>query len=183
MARSLSPNLIREYANWWAKLGLTHALTISLGSSPRAAHPEEQFFPLLRGTVRSFAQHVRGFPKRKVRTLRSCDPHALTLAGFYEPTKRSGELFPHWHGGVALFPGEEPRFRELLWDRIGEDADDPLKPGQPSRTHHPLITSPSASPTFHLVPLRATSSWIQYANKHCSRDDIVHWTTADVLAA
>lgn len=181
MARYLHPRIVRAYADLWSDLGVTHALTISLGASPSRFDPECDFMPILRGLVRSASKAVRHVPKRTVMSLRADDPRAIQVAGFYEGKKRSGEPFPHWHGGVALRRGEEAGFREVLWDRIGEDADNPLGPFEYTRTKNPLIGLRSAKPTFTLTPIHSSERYIRYANKHHNLDQIIHWTTANLL--
>jgi hypothetical protein len=176
------PAIASEYAKWWSDMGINHELTISLGISPTRFSPEERLMPILKNLVREGAKKLRGLSKRQAPRLQYNDPEALMLAGFYEATKRSGEPFPHWHGGVALRPGEEPLLRQLLWDCIGEDADDPLKPFEPSRTSRPLITGPGMKPTFHLAQLRTPERYVRYSTKKTHTDDIIHWTTADLLA-
>jgi len=183
MRRSFCPRLARGYADLWSALGISHELTISLGVNPRSFSPEEELKPILRNLVRACSRKMRSLPKRQALSLCYADPRALMVAGFYEPTKRSGELFPHWHGGVALQPGEEPLLREILWERIGEDAQNPLALIEPCRTTRPLIKVRNAMPTFHLAPITTMERWIRYANKKTSIDEIVHWTTADLLPA
>lgn len=181
MAR-LSPQLAAAYADLWEDLGITHELTISLGISPKSFSPEEEFMPILRNLVREGATKLRGLPKRKSLALVHEDPRALAIAGFYESQKKSGELFPHWHGGIGLRPAEERPLRDLLWQCIGEDAQEPLEPLEPCRTTRPLIKMRGAKPTFHLAPLRTSSRFIAYANKNTLARELVHWTTADLLA-
>lgn len=178
----LSPRYADAYAKFWSQLGVTHELTISLGISPRVFSPEVQLKPILRNFVRVGARRLRGASKRQSCSLVHDDPKALTMAGFYEARKRSGEPFPHWHGGIALKPGEESELRDLLWEHIGEDAEDPLPALHPSRTIRPLVKIHGAKPTFHLAPLTTKSRYISYANKNTSLDDITHWTTADILS-
>lgn len=182
MPRSFSSRLANAYGHLWSDLGITHQLTISLGVSPRAFSPEEELMPILRKLVREGATKLRGLPKRRALLLTHNDPQALGMAGFYEATKRSGESFPHWHGGVALHPGEELGLRQLLWQCIGEDAQDPLERWEPSKTTRPLITIRGAKPTFHLTPLVTSARFASYANKKTPISNIVHWTTADILA-
>lgn len=182
MPRSFCPRLAGAYADLWTDLGITHQLTISLGISPRSFSPEEELMPILKRLVREGATKLRGLPKRRALSLTHTDPRALGIAGFYEATKRSGESFPHWHGGVALHPGEERGLRQLLRQCIGEDAEAPLEPWELSNTTRPLITIRGAKPTFHLSPITTSARYASYANKKTSIDNIVHWTTADILA-
>ncbi|MFN3559260.1 MAG: hypothetical protein ACK4UQ_08220 [Brevundimonas sp.] len=178
----LAPRVADGYAQFWSQLGITHELTISLGISPRAFSPEVQLKPILRNLIRVGARRLRGASKRQACDLVHTDPKALLMAGFYEATKRSGEPFPHWHGGIALQPGEEPILRELLWEHIGEDAEDPLPAFQLSRTTRPLVKIHAAQPTFHLTRLQTKSRYISYANKNTHADNVTHWTTADILS-
>lgn len=178
----LSPQLTAAYAEFWSQLGITHELTISLGISPSRFDPEVQLKPIFRNLIRSGSRRLRGASKRQACRLVHSDPKALMMAGFYEDKKRSGESFPHWHGGVALRPGEEPDFRDLLWEQIGEEGDDPLPPFDLPRTTRPLIKLPGAKPTFHLTALTTSPRYIRYANKNTPSDAVIHWTTADILS-
>ena len=178
----LSPRIASGYAQFWSQLGITHELTISLGVSPRGFSPEVQFKPILRNFIRVGARRLRGASKRQACRLVHSDPQALLMAGFYEATKRSGEQFPHWHGGVALNPGEESDFRDLLWEHIGEDAEDPLPALYLPRTIRPLVKIHGAKPTFHLAPIQTTARYVRYANKNTNSDAVTHWTTADILS-
>jgi len=178
----LCPRIAEGYADFWSQLGVTHELTISLGISPRTFTPEVQLKPILRNFIRVGARRLRGATKRQACSLAHDDPKALIMAGFYEPTKRSGEPFPHWHGAIALKPGEEPNLRNLLWEHIGEDAEDPLPAVLLPRTIKPLINIHGAKPTFHLAPIHTTARFIRYANKNTNPNAVIHWTTADILS-
>lgn len=125
---------------------------------------------------------LRRVPKRQMLSLSADHPDALFAAGFYEAKNRAGEVFPHWHGGVCLRPGEEGAFRRLLWECIGQDADAPLMSLDQPRTTRPLITLPNAKPTFHLAALTTPTKYISYANKQTTCDDIEFSTTRDFLA-
>jgi hypothetical protein len=181
MARPLEPRLVRAYADFWADHGISHQLTLSLGFHPGRYQPEE-FLAVMKRLVRETARRVRGIPKRKAERLTIDHPRAPFFAGFYEGTDRAGLLYPHWHGGIALRPGEEPTFRAMLWECFGEDAKDPLQPFEPSRTTRPLVTERRANPTFDLTKLTTTERYIRYSTKHVGADNLIHWTTADFLA-
>lgn len=169
------------YAELWDDLGVNHHLTISLGIHPRYFDPETEFMPILRNLVRKATQVMRVMPKRKSLDFTADHPDALIIAGCFEEKDEWGQLFPHWHGAVALRPGEERAFRDLLWRHIGEDGDAPLKPFELSRTHHPLVRIVGAKPTFELNPLGSAARLISYSKKHTLPDDFIHWTSHDLL--
>lgn len=181
MARPLEPRLVRAYADFWADHGISHQLTLSLGYHPGRYQPET-FLPVLKRLVRETARKVRGVPKRKAERLTIDHPDVPFLAGFYEGKDRAGLVYPHWHGGIALRPGEEPLFRHMLWECFGEDAKDPLMPFEPTRTTRPLVTERRANPTFDLTAMTTSERFIRYSNKHVDADSLIHWTTADILA-
>lgn len=181
MARRLEPRLACAYTDFWADYGISHQLTLSLGYHPVRYEPET-FLPVLKRLVRETARKVRGVPKRKAARLTIDNPDVPFFAGFYEGNDRAGLVYPHWHGGIALRPGEEPLFRDMLWECFGADAKDPLKPFEPPRTTRPLVTERRAKPTFDLTALTTSERYIRYSTKHVDANSLIHWTTADILA-
>jgi hypothetical protein len=165
----------------WANNQVTHELTLSLGVYPARFDAETEFIPILRNLVRKASQKVRGVPKRQLRSMTPHHPDAFFLAGFYEPTDLAGLLNPHWHGGVALRPGEERRFRECLETYFGADADAAM----PALGHvgppHSLVKVARAAPTFHLAKLTTPEHYIRYATKKSRDNEPNHWTTYDFI--
>lgn len=167
----------------WANTQLTHALTLSLGVHPRRFDLEEEFFPILRNLVRETSQKMRKVPKRQLLGLRPEDPRTVFLAGFYEEGDRKGVLNPHWHGGVALRPGEERCFRALLRHYWGKEAKKRERQLHgPQEPLHPLVKIPNAKPTFDLTELTTSKTYISYSTKSARFNEPEHCTTYDFLA-
>jgi hypothetical protein len=168
------------YADWYAQRGVTHELTISLGIHPKRFDPETEFMPQLKRIARRIGRDVRGLSKRQV-----ADPSPNQLpwmAGFYEPNDGAGFLFPHWHGAIALQPGEEWRLRLCLSQYLGDEATVANGIFAPlcERT---IISTPKAKPTFHLAALTEIRNYVHYARKQGSANDTIHWSLEDILAS
>ncbi|KDP94914.1 hypothetical protein ER13_08630 [Brevundimonas sp. EAKA] len=172
--------MAQAHASFWEAKGISHALTISAGSSAggldRSALSE-----VMKRLIKEASHELRLMPRRLLRNAETPDPNTLFLAGFIESKMRSGEPFIHWHGGVALRGAEEIAFRDLLCRRIGEDADAPLAPHEPTRTIKPILPTIRTPLTFHLTRLTTASRFIRYANKQATSSDFDIQTTSDFL--
>jgi len=174
---SLPAELIEGYVDLWTSNGASHELTISLGIHPRTFDPETQFLPQLRRVTREIARGLGRVSKR--RSMELTPEEAVWMAGFYEPSNSDGVLFPHWHGVIALQPGDEPPLRHVLSDCLGDDADNGRAGTSPLT--RPVISLPKAKPTFHLAPLVTPHRYIAYATKKVRHSNVIHWTTHDFL--
>ena len=169
----------RAYADWYAEMGVTHELTISLGIHPKRFDPETEFMPQLKRIARRIGRDVRGLSKRQVAT--PAPTQLPWMAGFYEAKDNAGALFPHWHGVIALNPGEELPLRMSLLEHVGKDATRDAGIFAPlcDRT---IIATPKAKPTFHLITLTTAEDYISYARKQGFYNETTHWTLEDILA-
>jgi hypothetical protein len=134
----------------------------------------------MKRVVRAVTQRLRGVPKRRLLELTPDD--AVFMAGFYEATDAASQLFPHWHGFIALNAGEEPLLRDVLSERGVKDN----TPGHATASgviasDRNLISTPQAKPSFDLRPLTTPKHFIRYANKKVSGGDSTHWTTNDFI--
>ena len=178
-ARTLSPRLLKAYADWFRARGASHELTISLGvCPPRGFDFGADFVPQMRRVVREIAHHLDGVPKRKLALLTA--EQSRFMSGFYEATDVTGARFPHWHGVIAIEDWEEPILRDLLVDVVGDDKSPEACP-IPVAGSRRVINYPSARPNFHLQKLTRCDGFIAYANKKVGPGDIEHWGTADFL--
>lgn len=173
--------MARAYADLWRQLGITHELTINAGLHSRPIRDEE-VHQMMRRFIRKATCKLRDVPRRSSMDINPRDPNVLMVAGFVEPRTFAGDLQPHWHGGVALRNNEEQACRDLLWKHVGTDAENPLKPFEPSRTTHPLLRLPFSKPTFHFQKLTTVPRFIRYANKQVINADFPFFTTLDYLS-
>lgn len=184
--RGLRPSLKEGYAELYESRGATHELTISLGLHPATFDPEREFKPLLKVVCRELTQRLRSIPKRQRRSLTPDD--AVFMAGFYEAHDRFGLLFPHWHGVLALQPGEDTHAREVLAARIGVDETTDILARRNERDgDRTILTARSPTgplrlkPSFHLQALTGSVGWVGYATKQVRGEDPTFWTTHDFL--
>jgi hypothetical protein len=177
--QSFRQRLADGYAEFYADNRATHELTISFGLHPRKFDPETEFLPQMRRIVRRVTHEVLGIPRRKLVQLAQGD--ALWMAGFFEATDGAGELFPHWHGVVALEPGEEWMLRQSLSHCVGPDMTPAFSQTNSKHARRSVISIQRAKPTFHLTELTTASTYISYATKTIHNQNVIHWTTGDFL--
>jgi len=176
----MTPVMAQAHADFWKSMGISHALTISPGSSS-AGFDRSTLTEVMKRLIKEASHEMRLIPRRHLRKASRLDPNILFVAGFIESQMRSGEQFPHWHGGVALRGAEEIAFRDLLWTRIGQDADARLAPHEPTRTTKPLLPANRTPLTFHLTRLTTASHFIRYSTKQTINSDFDIQTTSDFL--
>lgn len=172
--------MAQAHADFWASQGISHALTISPGSSS-AGFNRSALSEVMKRLIKEASHELRLIPRRHLRKATTLDPNTLFVAGFVESRMRSGDPFIHWHGGVALRGAEEIAFRDLLWTRIGEDADARLAPHEPTRTTNPILPTNRTPLTFHLTRLTTASRFIRYSAKQAANSDFDIQTTSDFL--
>ncbi|MFN3627285.1 MAG: hypothetical protein ACK4S3_05330, partial [Parvibaculum sp.] len=176
----MSHDMAEAYAKLWRTHGITHALTISPGVSA-SGFDADALTETLKRLVRDATHQMRGLSRRRLRDIDHRDPNLVFIAGFIEGETKTGSTFMHMHGGVALRPLEEIAFRNILWERIGEDRNKPLQPLEPTRTTNPL--SPTRVPlTFDFQRLKTAPLWQRYSTKHAVKSDFAFISTNHLLA-
>ena len=177
--------LADSFHEWAVERGATHAITLTLGCYPeRSFDPDVSFRPQLRKLLKAIAHDAHGVPKRLLPRLR-WDRQPF-MAGFYEPTTKTGVPYPHFHGVISVAAGEEPLMRGVLRTRWGTD-DAPHEPAyvvgmeaSRPRAARSVVRHPAWRPTFALRPLRS-AGWASYSLKKPSASDRL-WTSAELLA-
>lgn len=184
-----------SYANhlhdWAETNGARHALTLTLGLWPsRAFDPEASFRPHLKKLFRAIAHEVFDIPKRH---LPNMDIREMPwFAGVVEQATRSGALYPHIHGYIAIPDRLEPLLRGVLRNRWGQDASPSLPAHRiegwqlvnaPSEAIAPRAVIPPRlgfKPTFELRET-ISAGWADYSLKRSGADLRGVWTTPEIL--
>lgn len=178
--RGMTPAMAQAYADLWRDHGITHELTIS--PADRADRfSRADLDETLKRLIRSATHRMRGVPKRKMDTLTTAHPDVLFIGGFHEDRRRSGDAFEHWHGGVALRPGEEVAFRMLLREHIGRDATATATSKKTQHTNRPISPNKSVPLSFHYAPMKTAPTYIAYANKHAADSEFDFSSTNDFI--
>ena len=167
------PKFIRDFANWALDNGCTHAITLTPDIRPHGRFdPETELKPIMRRVAKAIAHDVRGVPHRRLLT-NAAIAETVWMAGFVELHSRSGSLYPHFHGAIALRPGEDRRMKAVLASRWGKGPDAPAI--------HPVFNRPGSWPDFDVCKLTHPRSWIGYSLKHTSLSDVTLWTHNELL--
>jgi hypothetical protein len=167
------PRHIRDLADWATDCGASHTINLvpDIYVSTRF-DPDKDFKPILRRLAKAIAHDVRSVPHRQMGTEGSLN-QTVWMVGVVETATKTGMVYPHFHGVVALRPHEDRLLKGVLAHRWGK--------GRGAPALRPVFKRPGSFPDFDVKRLTDPGGWFSYDMKNTTLDHFVFWSHRELL--